>query len=84
MQRFFSTSAKRCFQKDTITSFMKPSIPKQASHKMKATQASPSKWNPTNGNSFRSFAEYRLKATNQSPLGVRARLPNLYSSQHHI
>lgn len=26
------------------------------------------KWKPTNGNSFRTFAEYRLKVVQQSPL----------------
>ncbi|CAH2352491.1 hypothetical protein CLIB1423_07S00716 [[Candida] railenensis] len=31
------------------------------------------KWAPTNGNSFRSFAEYRLQAVNQSPLAVRTK-----------
>ncbi|KAK6463615.1 hypothetical protein DFJ63DRAFT_318679 [Scheffersomyces coipomensis] len=31
------------------------------------------KWKPSNGDSFRSFAEYRLKVSNQSPLKVRAK-----------
>ncbi|CUM67217.1 uncharacterized protein PRCAT00004910001 [Priceomyces carsonii] len=32
-----------------------------------------SKWTPRNGNSFRSFAEYRLKVSQQSPLSVKSR-----------
>jgi len=35
------------------------------------------KWQPTSGNSFRSFAEYRLKVVQQDPLAVRGKKDTL-------
>lgn len=62
MIRAFSTSAVSAFKKESVQQFK--SISKAA--------AIPKKWQPTPGNSFRTFAEYRLKAVNQSPLNLRA------------
>lgn len=65
MIRAFSTSAAAAFKKESVTQF---------SNVMKAaTTAAPKKWQPSQGNSFRSFAEYRLKAVNQSPLTLRSK-----------
>lgn len=58
--RAFSTTAANAFKKESVTQF---------SNLIKTkTKAAPKKWQPTAGNSFRSFAEYRLRAVNQSPL----------------
>lgn len=67
MIRAFSTAAKVSFRKESVTQFN--NIIKNSSPIAKA--AAPKKWTPTNGNSFRSFAEYRLKVTNQLPLNIR-------------
>lgn len=61
MIRAFSTSARALFKKESVAQF----------NNLIKAQASPKKWQPTTGNSFRSFAEYRLRAVNQSPLKVR-------------
>lgn len=53
MFRNFSTAARVLFKETT---------------KAKA-QAALGKWRPSKGDSFRLFAEYRLRAVNQSPLG---------------
>lgn len=62
MIRAFSTSAVSAFKKESVQQF----------NNLVKAAASPKKWQPTTGNSFRSFAEYRLKAVNQSPLKVRS------------
>lgn len=62
MIRAFSTSAVSAFKKESVQQF---------NNVVKAA-ASPKKWQPTTGNSFRSFAEYRLKVVNQSPLRIRS------------
>ncbi|KAF7580189.1 putative signal recognition particle subunit [Clavispora lusitaniae] len=62
MLRRFSTSAASAFKKESVQQF---------SNLAKAS-ATPKKWQPTAGNSFRSFAEYRLKVVNQSPLKLRS------------
>ncbi|CAI5759553.1 unnamed protein product [Candida verbasci] len=68
---------KRFFTQ-TVTKSIKFSIPKQVQPSTTAIkQQSQVKWQPTNGNSFRSFAEYRLKVSNQSPLAVRSKDFNL-------
>lgn len=61
MIRRLSTTAIATFKKESVTKF---------SNLAKAL-AVPKKWQPTAGNSFRSFAEYRLKAVNQLPLTIR-------------
>lgn len=61
MIRRLSTTAYATFKKESVTKF---------SNLVKAL-AVPKKWQPTTGNSFRSFAEYRLKAVNQLPLTIR-------------
>lgn len=62
MIRAFSTSAISAFKKDSVQQF----------NNVAKAAATPKKWQPTTGNSFRSFAEYRLKAINQSPLKIRS------------
>lgn len=62
MFRRFSTSAISAFKKESVQQF----------NTLVKASASPKKWQPTTGNSFRSFAEYRLKVVNQSPLKVRS------------
>lgn len=62
MIRSFSTSAFAAFKKESVTQF----------NNLAKAAAVPKKWQPTAGNSFRSFAEYRLRAVNQSPLKVRS------------
>lgn len=37
---------------------------------------------PKAGNSFKSFAEYRLKVTHQSPLSIKARSEGLIPKKH--
>ncbi|EMG48326.1 hypothetical protein G210_1117 [Candida maltosa Xu316] len=66
--RNFSTSAFSLFQKAAI----KKSIPTPTT----TTRVVINKWTPSHGNSFRSFAEYRLKVTNQSPLAKAAKNHN--------
>lgn len=63
MIRAFSTFAAAAFKKESVTQFSN----------VARAAAPPKKWQPTNGNSFRSFAEYRLKAVNQSPLKLRSK-----------
>lgn len=62
MIRAFSTSAVSAFKKDSVQQFKR----------LSEAAAVPKKWQPTPGNSFRSFAEYRLKVVNQSPLKLKA------------
>ena len=62
MIRAFSTSAISAFKKESVQQF----------NNVAKAAAVPKKWQPTPGNSFRSFAEYRLRAVNQSPLNLRA------------
>lgn len=64
-QRSFSTVSKLAFKKESVAQFAK-SAPAQS-----ATLSY--KWGPTQGKSFRSFAEYRLKVAQQSPLSVRSK-----------
>lgn len=63
MLRRLSTSAAASFKKESVTQF----------NNLVKAAASPKKWQPTTGDSFRSFAEYRLKVVNQSPLVVRSK-----------
>lgn len=63
--RGLSRTAIAAFKKESVQQFN--NVVKAAGPKM------PAKWNPTHGNSFRSFAEYRLKVVNQSPLAVRSK-----------
>lgn len=63
MIRAFSTSAFAAFKNESVTLFSN----------VARAAAPPKKWQPTKGNSFRSFAEYRLKAVNQSPLKLRSK-----------
>lgn len=65
--RAFSQSTKTSFQKAAI----KKSIPRPTT--ASAAKIIVNKWQPSNGNSFRSFAEYRIKVTNQSPLAIAAK-----------
>ncbi|KAF8004014.1 hypothetical protein OXX80_002494 [Metschnikowia pulcherrima] len=62
MIRNFSTTAAKAFKKESVTQFSNLIKPRPAAKK----------WQPTAGNSFRSFAEYRLRAVNQSPLNLRS------------
>ncbi|GEQ70389.1 hypothetical protein JCM33374_g4066 [Metschnikowia sp. JCM 33374] len=62
MIRNFSTTAFSAFKKESVTQFNNLVKPRPAAKK----------WQPSAGNSFRSFAEYRLRAVNQSPLKVRS------------
>ncbi|KAK6199415.1 uncharacterized protein RJT21DRAFT_3214 [Scheffersomyces amazonensis] len=73
--RSFSTSIIRQFESKSYyaAKLVKPAaVNTGATTKIVATPAHQLKWNPTDGNSFRSFAEYRLKVSNQSPLAVRS------------
>lgn len=66
------------FQKETVNQFnniIKASTPASLNATRKAA-VTPNKWQPTHGNSFRSFAEYRLKATNVSPLALKFKKAN--------
>lgn len=66
----FTTVFKRSFQKKSATQFVKTArkdIPANAALLIESN-TTPVRWTPTHGNSFRSFAEYRLRVTNQSPL----------------
>lgn len=65
-KRFFSVSRTVSFETRGINWFPMNKYPTDVSIGQK-------KWAPTNGNSFRSFAEYRLQAVNQSPLAVRSK-----------
>ncbi|RLV91404.1 hypothetical protein JA1_003901 [Spathaspora sp. JA1] len=71
--RSYSVSARLAFHNDIASQFMKATIPKQIPHSIKQQVTRGTKWQPTHGNSFRSFAEYRLKVTNNSPLAIRAK-----------
>lgn len=62
MLRKFSTSAVSAFKKESVQQF----------NNLVKASAAPKKWQPTTGDSFRSFAEYRLKVVNQSPLKIRS------------
>ncbi|CAK7891481.1 hypothetical protein CAAN1_01S05358 [[Candida] anglica] len=64
-KRFISTTRVLKFQKEVPNWF--------PLNNPTTTNVAHKKWAPTNGNSFRSFAEYRLKAINQSPLAVRSK-----------
>lgn len=70
LARSFSTGTQLFFKKESVTQFN--NVLKAASGKV----STPKKWQPTNGNSFRSFAEYRLKVTNQSPLAIKSKSKN--------
>lgn len=65
-KRFISTARTAHFKAQGINWFPLNKYPNSAS-------ASQKKWAPSNGDSFRSFAEYRLKVVNQSPLVVRSK-----------
>lgn len=52
----------------TVALFKKESINLVKRSNTLNKEVRPFKWKPTDGNSFRSFAEYRLKVVNQSPL----------------
>ncbi|OBA21441.1 hypothetical protein METBIDRAFT_42309 [Metschnikowia bicuspidata var. bicuspidata NRRL YB-4993] len=62
MTRTFSTTAFNAFKKESVAQF----------NNLVKPQPAAKKWQPTAGNSFRSFAEYRLRAVNQSPLKLRS------------
>lgn len=68
-RRFLSQTTKSSFQKNAI----KKMIPQQQS----ATRSVViNKWAPSNGNTFRTFAEYRLKVSNVSPLAIAQKRSN--------
>lgn len=61
--RSFSTVSRIAFQKESVVG--------SAFNAAENTRKVGLKWNATYGNSSRTFAEYRLKACNQSPLAVK-------------
>ncbi|CUM52788.1 uncharacterized protein AC631_03035 [Debaryomyces fabryi] len=61
--RSFSTVSRIAFQKESVAG--------SAFNAAKNSRNLGLKWKPTHGNSFRTFAEYRLKAANQSPLAIK-------------
>ncbi|KAK6459379.1 uncharacterized protein RJT20DRAFT_124603 [Scheffersomyces xylosifermentans] len=71
-RRAFSSINRLQFQKETAAQFIKSTKTASSAATPVAAARNGTKWQPTNGNSFRSFAEYRLKITNQSPLAVRS------------
>lgn len=74
--RTFYSVARRLFQKEPVVQFIKT---KQTNLNGAVGIAGGSngvasdRWQPKNDNSFRSFAEYRLRVTNQSPLAVASK-----------
>lgn len=66
--RYFTTVSKRSFQKEATAQFIKTAT-RNLPNQVIGTTATPVKWTPTHGHSFRSFAEYRLRVINLSPLG---------------
>ena len=62
MIRKFST-ASVAFRKNSVTQFSN----------LDRALAVSKKWQPTTGNSFRSFAEYRIKVVKQLPFTVRSK-----------
>ncbi|EGW35651.1 uncharacterized protein SPAPADRAFT_58857 [Spathaspora passalidarum NRRL Y-27907] len=80
--RSFSTSARLAFHNDVASQFMKATIPKQIPHNIKQQVTNATKWQPTHGHSFRSFAEYRLKVSNNSPLAIRSK--NYNATLRHV
>ncbi|KAG2731382.1 hypothetical protein G9P44_005798 [Scheffersomyces stipitis] len=64
-----SLSALR-FQKESAVQFIKSSSTKTVTVPSSINPVS--KWQPTHGNSFRSFAEYRVKIVNLSPLEIKS------------
>ncbi|KAG4409626.1 MAG: hypothetical protein M5F18_10710 [Asgard group archaeon] len=67
-RRFLSQTTKSNFQKNAI----KKMIPQQPA----ARSVVINKWAPSHGNSFRTFAEYRLKVSNVSPLAIAQKRHN--------
>lgn len=64
LARSISTVSRLAFQKESVAS--------TAFNVVKNSGRNGGlKWKPTNGHSFRTFAEYRLKAANQSPLALK-------------
>ncbi|KAG8203087.1 hypothetical protein MEM_03632 [Candida albicans L26] len=63
----------RTFSQSTRTAFQKAAIKKSIPRPTTPGKIIVNKWQPSNGNSFRSFAEYRIKVTNQSPLAIAAK-----------
>lgn len=61
----------RSFSNVSRIAFHKESVAGSAFNAAKNSRSIGLKWKPTYGNSFRTFAEYRLKASNQSPLAVK-------------
>jgi hypothetical protein len=77
--RTFYSVARRLFQKKPVVQFIKS----QQTNLTAAVGIAGSsngvvsdRWQPKNDNSFRSFAEYRLRVTNQSPLAVASKRAN--------
>ncbi|ODV78998.1 uncharacterized protein CANTADRAFT_6193 [Suhomyces tanzawaensis NRRL Y-17324] len=77
MMRSFSTVRTLRFQKESVSHFIKSSktaTPASTASVVAEGGVAPGpRWQPTHGNSFRSFAEYRLRLTNQSPLAIRSK-----------
>ncbi|KAI3405490.1 hypothetical protein KGF56_001508 [Candida oxycetoniae] len=88
-KRAFSQVSKRSFQKDIIyksvvapstgVSPVRPASPSVSPITVKPHQTA----NSSNGATFKTFAEYRLKVTNQSPLAVRSKTFNENLRQVH-
>ena len=74
-RRFVSTSRTLRFLKEAAN--LSPRL-------AKATSTTPSKWAPSNGNSFRTFAEYRLVVVNQSPLAIRNKATIASGHLHNV
>lgn len=66
--RSFSTFSRALFNKKPSAAYNLVNNVAAAAENSSQTVAVPGKWKPTHGDSFRSFAEYRLKVVHQLPL----------------
>lgn len=75
-KRSFSQLSRQSFQRGTVNKAVKaPTTTTTATPANSATAATQSAAHGSNG-TYKSFAEYRLKVSNQSPLAVRSKTFN--------